>query len=1174
MDIENLAEKILLGEKTIDVQGLWGASRAFVMASLSLIIKKPIVFISFSEDEAEAFAHDFSFFYNELLLLYKNKKKIAGNIRLFPSWEILPYESIAPDADVCGKRLGMLDSLVNGEVFSVSTTVKAMLQRLIPKKALGESAELLLEHDSFELVELKRSLLAGGYKIVDMIENKGDFCIRGSVIEVFCPNMEDPIRAEFSLDSIGFIRTFDVETQRSKERIPELTILPARETVLSRKNLARLQDNLEKKHSLEPEESGAVVAALREGGKLFSPEPYLSYLYPETATLFDYISKDAVFVYDEWQMLEKEGIEFEKLVEKEYKNLSKTHLPTPEENYISFNKFKKFSKSPSINIVSLKSSSRKSASTFFFDVKNNEIPALHLLGKSARSEYFKKISGKFQEWQGSGMNIVILAENAIQRDATQEMLMDIDIDAASCGSCSEVVGKPEGGHVFLRCGYISGGFIMKDINTVFITERDIFGERQKIRRTRNYKTSRFLSSYSDLEIGDYVVHVEYGVGVYKGISKMEIGGILIELLVIAYAGTDELYVPLDRIHLVQKYRYSNTENVTVNKMGGKEWGKAKASVKASLLKVAGALAALYSKRSSVQGFSAIPDNHLLHEFEANFEFEETPDQLAAIAEVKADMESNKVMDRLVCGDVGYGKTEVALRAAFKAVISGKQVAVLVPTTILAQQHYKTFTKRLEPFPVNIGIISRFCTAKEKTLTISEIASGKTDIAIGTHSLLQKNIIFKDLGLLIVDEEQRFGVAHKEKLKKYRAKIDVLTLTATPIPRTLNMAFSGVRDLSIIDTPPEDRFAIHTEIVYLKDNIIKEAVEKELERGGQVFFVHNRVQNIEKIAGYLRKLLPDVRVAVAHGQMNEHVLEKIMTGFCKKEYDILLCTSIVESGLDIPNANTIFINRADMFGLAQLYQLRGRVGRSKHRAYAYLIIPPVITDLAKKRLKAIQKLSDLGSGFKLAAHDMEIRGIGNILGHKQHGKMMSVGFEMYCQMMEETIREARAKEEGDDEYIARPDTVVELNIDSQIPETYINDLNIRLSVYRKLALAESEEEIQETALEIADRFGASPQLVQNLIGTMYIKALAKDLFISKIRHSGGKITIDFLEQTMVKPENIIYVVGKYSSGSRKTSFSKQSLHIGLQEGHSDEELIKTVKTVLGLIKDGEKAVEVN
>jgi len=767
------------------------------------------------------------------------------------------------------------------------------------------------------------------------------------------------------------------------------------------------------------------------------------------------------------------------------------------------------------------------------------------------------------------MNVVILAENAIQRDAIEEMLMDIDIAAIPCDKCSKVIGKREGGGVFLRCGYISGGFITEDLNTVFITEKDIFGERQKIRRTKNYKTSRFLSSYSDLELGDYVVHVEYGVGVYKGITKMEIGGRLIDLLIIAYAGTDELYVPLDRIHLVQKYRYSDTENVTVNKMGGKEWGKAKASVKTSLLKVAGALAALYSKRKAVQGFSAIPDNHLIHEFEANFEFEETPDQLAAIAKVKADMESSKVMDRLVCGDVGYGKTEVALRAAFKAVISGKQVAILVPTTVLAQQHYKTFTKRLEAFPVKVGIISRFSTAKEKNLTISEIASGGADIAIGTHSLLQKNIIFKDLGLLIVDEEQRFGVAHKEKLKKYRAKIDVLTLTATPIPRTLNMAFSGVRDLSIIDTPPEDRFAIHTEIIQLKDNIIKEAAEKELERGGQIFFVHNRVQNIEKIAGYLRKLLPEARVGVAHGQMNEHVLEKVMSGFCEKEYDILLCTSIVESGLDIPNANTIFINRADMFGLAQLYQLRGRVGRSKHRAYAYLIIPPVITDLAKKRMKAIQKLSDLGSGFKLAAHDMEIRGIGNILGNKQHGKMMSVGFEMYCRMMEETILETRAKE-TDEEYVAKPDTVVELNIDSQIPETYINDLNIRLSVYRKLALAESEEEIEETALEIADRFGKPPQLVQNLVGTMYIKAAAKNLFISKIRRGGGKVSIDFLEQTIVKPENIIHVVGKYSTGNRKTSFSKQSLHIGLRESLPDEELIKTVRTVLRLIRDGEKA----
>jgi len=1167
--VENLVKKLELGEKNIDIRGLWGASRALVMAHVSLGINKPIIFISFSEEESEIFARDFSFFWNELSPIYKKKNSKIKNIRFFPSWEILPYESIAPDFEICGKRIGVLDSLLNGEIFSVSTTVKALMHRLIPLNALGNSAELLIKGENFSSEDLVKELGVSGYSKTDIVENMGDFCVRGEVIDIFCPNMSEAIRIEFSQgtnETVKSIRLFDSKTQRSIKSVEEISILPAREVVLTEENLKRMGKEIEKKHTIPPEETCAIVGAVRKGGKAFGAEPYFAYLYSKTSTFFEYLKSDAIIVYDEWKMVEKNGIDFESLVKKEYQNLNLSHFPSPEENYISLNRFKQLTgRLPSLNIASLKSSARKSVSTIFFDIKSNNLSAMSHLGKTARNEYLKKVSNKFHSWIKSGMNVIFIAENQGQKDILEEVLMEMDIPAESMKSFSEFIFNKESksGGVLLHSGYISGGFTIEELNTVFITEREIFGDRQKVRRTRAYKTSRFLSSYSDLKTGDYVVHIEYGIGVYKGVEKLDVGGLSIDFLVIAYADSDELYVPLERLHLVQKYRGADSDNVKIHRMGGKEWNKAKASVKESILKVAGELVALYAKRNTAKGFPFEADNHLIHEFEAAFEFEETPDQLSAICEVKSDMESEKVMDRLVCGDVGYGKTEVALRAALKAAVSKKQVAMLVPTTILAQQHYNTFTKRLAPFPIDVKILSRFCSPKERKVIISNIASGEADIVIGTHSMLQKSVIFKDLGLLIIDEEQRFGVAHKEKLKQYRAKIDVLTLTATPIPRTLNMAMTGTRELSVIDTPPEDRFAIHTEIIQFKDDIIKEGIEKELERKGQVFFVHNRIQNIEKVSSYLSKLMPELRIAVAHGQMNKHMLEKIMTAFCAKEYDLLLCTSIIESGLDIPSANTIFINRADKFGLAQLYQLRGRVGRSKHRAYAYLIVPPVVTDLAKKRLKAIKKLTDLGSGFKLAMHDMEIRGVGNILGHKQHGKMEVVGFDLYCQMLEESVKEIQSKVSGGKEYVPKPDTIVELNIHSGIPEEYIDDLNARLSMYRKLAMTENQEEIKELADEIADRFGKLPQLVKNLISTMYIKILAKDLFITKVKRSGEKLYISFLEATTVSPENIISLVKKYSS--KNTGFSKESLTLELPDIRSDKQVIREVISILRTLR---------
>ncbi len=1167
--IKPIHEKLSLEEKNITLQGLWGSSRALVLANLALKTQKPIIFISFSEDEARDFSSDFSFFFENLKELYKPDNTGIGNIKFFPAWEILPYESIVPDPVVSGFRLGVLYELLNGNSFSISTTVKALMHRLIPKNVLGSNAELLISGEECDRNEIIEKLSTFGYRKVDMVEDRGEFCIRGGVFDIFPPNLTDPLRIRIEGEKVEQINKFDLLTQRSISTVKEVTILPASETILTKETLGRLKSQLEEKHSLEDHEILSLIETIKEGGRAAGAEPYLGYLYSQTATFFDYLGKDVIYAFDERSMVDNDGAGFEKLVEKEYQNLSNSFFPTPKENYLKFNTFKQIvGRGTLLDISSLNQKNKKISTTIHFDVQNNQLASLKGLRKSQRLQHLNTLSKKLKNWFKKEWNVVIVAENSAQQDTIEEMLMEADISARVSKNWHELFDNREYiPEVSLICGKVTNGFSIEKLKLVFLTEKEIFGEKHKLKRTHKNQTSRFLSSYSDLKIGDYVVHIDHGVGVYLGVRQVNIGDIPIELLVISYAKNDELMVPLDRIHLVQKYCGSDSKNVKVHGLGGKEWNRTKASAKDSVLKVAGELVKLYAARKASKGFAFPPDNHLLREFEARFEYEETPDQLSAIADVKEDMESNTPMDRVVCGDVGYGKTEVALRAAFKGVIGGKQVAILVPTTILAQQHYQTFKERLEAFPVRVEVLSRFCTAKQRKEIITDLKDGKIDIIVGTHSLFQKNITFRSLGLLIIDEEQRFGVAHKEKLKQYRSKIDVLTLTATPIPRTLNMSLTGIRSLSIIDTPPEERFAIKTEIIQFKDEIIKSGIEKELERNGQIFFVHNRIENIEKIGNFLKNLVPGLRIATAHGRMNEHSLEKVMAGFSNREYDLLLCTSIVESGLDIPSANTIFVNRADNFGLAQLYQIRGRVGRSKYHAYAYLIVPPVLTELSKKRLKAIQELSDLGAGFRLAAHDMEIRGMGNILGHQQHGKMETVGFYLYCQMMDDAIRDIKGQDKGEVP-VSGVDPQIELSLHCQIPETYIDDLNLRLSMYRKLTSATSQEEIKEATNEIIDRFGNPPPPVKNLISSMFLKLLAKKILISKIKRSGRELSLFFLEETPILPERIMELISKYSSQdkSMQPSFSQDSLTIKLRGSDTNQGIFKETYGIMKFLEN--------
>ncbi len=672
----------------------------------------------------------------------------------------------------------------------------------------------------------------------------------------------------------------------------------------------------------------------------------------------------------------------------------------------------------------------------------------------------------------------------------------------------------------IMVGDISRGFQLDEDQLAVIAEEEIFGVRIKRRGVSEARRKQLLTSLAELKPGDYMVHIDFGVGIYRGLQHLTFSGMEGDFLLLEYAGADKLYLPVDRINLVQRYVGAEGVEPHVDKLGGAGWEKTKAKARAAIQEMAGELLKIYAARQVEEGHAFSPPDELYQEFEAAFAYEETPDQQAAIEDVLLDMESKKPMDRLICGDVGYGKTEVALRGAFKAVMDGKQVAVLVPTTILAQQHMETFSARLKSYPVKVEMLSRFRTPKEQKEIIEGVKNGTVDVVIGTHRLLQKDIVFKDLGLLIIDEEQRFGVTHKERLKKYRAVVDIMTLTATPIPRTLYMSLMGIRDLSIIDTPPVDRLAIKTFVARTSDDLIREAVLRELRRGGQIFFVHNRVQTIGAMAEHLQRIVPEAKIAVGHGQMEEKELERVMLSFMHGESNLLLCTTIIESGLDIPTANTLIVNRADTFGLSQLYQLRGRVGRSKQRAYAYLLIPGegAISADARERLKIIQELTELGAGFRIATHDLEIRGTGDLLGARQSGDIAAVGFELYTELLEEAIRQLKGEELAE-----RVEPEIKLRIPAFIPEDYVREPNQRLIIYKRLTQATSEEDVAEIMGELVDRFGKLPLAALYLVEVMKLRVALKAMLVKEIEFDGKKLVLSFHQKTPVSPDTIIGLI---------------------------------------------------
>ncbi|HAI21535.1 MAG TPA: transcription-repair coupling factor [Clostridiales bacterium UBA8153] len=1027
-----------------------------------------------------------------------------ARVSLYPPLEVLPYEVTAYSGEVVAQRLAALERL-RDEGHVLVTPATALMRRLVPSEVFSRYYHELASGDRCDPQELANSLVEAGYARVDPVDSPGQFGLRGGIVDVFAPGHPQPVRLELFGHEIDGIRAFDPVTQRSTQNLRAVTIPPARELVMDRptrdagvarlradyqafassfpgaESRARMQDRVEEViHRLEADSAGHGAIA------------YLPYFHPP-ASLLDYLPPSTFVVLDEIARIASELSDWQR----DMRELFAARL---EQGALLPGQLAVYHTWPEL-AAQLKK--RHIVHQCLLFKGSPGFTPLKMVGLVSRANQlfwgqWPQLSDEIQSWKAQGRTILLTASNQERAERVAGVLRDAGVESLMPGHHH----PPAPGTVSIVPGNLERGFTLPGLGLVVVSDADLYGRtrsRQPQKRTGDRAPAL---EWLDIKAGDFVVHAHHGIGKYLGVRTLEIEGVQRDYCYIKYAAADALYVPADQIHLIQKYVGAEGHEPKLNRLGGNEWSRVRSRARAAVRKLAQELLGLYALREHSAGHAFGPDTVWQAEFEEAFKFEETPDQLTATREIKRDLERPRIMDRLLCGDVGYGKTEVAMRAAFKAVLDGKQVAVLVPTTILAQQHYQTFGERMQGYPVNVAVLSRFRSPKEQQEVLRKLRAGTVDVVIGTHRLLSADVRFARLGLLIVDEEQRFGVAHKEKIKQMKKAVDVLTLTATPIPRTLHMALAGLRDMSIIDTPPEDRYPVQTFVVPYDDGLVAEAMARELRRGGQVFYVHNRVQSIEKVAFKVGRLLPQGRVAVGHGQMREEHLEKVVVDFLEGKYDVLVSTTIIESGLDMPNVNTLIVDEADRLGLAQLYQLRGRVGRSHRLAYAYFTYRKerLMPETAEKRLQAIVELTELGSGLQLAKRDLEIRGAGNLLGPEQHGFLVTVGFAMYCRLLEEAIQELQGRSVAEE----RPPVTVELRVNAYLPDTYISDHRQKLEFYKRIATVGSIDEAADIADELTDRFGEMPIPVENLLSVARTKVHAARAGVSALSHAQDRV----------------------------------------------------------------------
>lgn len=1154
-EFEAVVDGFGAGDRHQLVTGLAGSPKAFFAAALAGRLAVPALYLVPDPETAGGVAAD--------LAAWLGPEAVLP----FEPLEVLPFEILAQSPEVAGGRLRALVRLaMGGPPVVVVAAAGALLRRLPPPDAFLASCVRLGVGDASDPDDLAERLAAAGYEPEAMVDRPGQFSRRGGIVDVFPLTEPDPVRVEFGADQVASIRSFSVVTQRSLSAFRAVVLPPASEYAVppaarteGRRRIARdLEVAVRRLEPTRPEaaarlkeRAGAAQEAMAAGG--LPPAAYLPYFYPDGgATLFDYLPDGGLVVLDESLRFVEAAQGATRRGQERFAHLLETGqaLPGQVRAYASADEVVREVSRRRLRSVQLSALLRglpQLPPQRVTSVRTRPAPVYH--GR------FDSFLSDLDGWRRLGFRVAVAAPTADRAGRLRDALADGGVFPVSR------LDPAEGfipGQVAVLEGELSAGFVLDDLRLAVLTDQEIYGRPRRRARARAFKEGVRLASLRELRPGDYVVHVLHGIGRYEGIRTLEVDGQHADYLAIAYAGEDRLYVPTSQMDKVQRYVGAEGQTPRVSRLGGADWTRTRQKVKESVTELARELLRLYAVRETREGHAFPADTPWQQDFEAAFRYEETPDQLRAIAEIKADMERPRPMDRLLCGDVGYGKTEVAMRAAFKAVTDAKQVAVLVPTTVLAQQHYHTFRERFSGYPVRIEVLSRFSSPREQAATIRGLTRGTVDIVIGTHRLLSADVQFRDLGLLIVDEEHRFGVAHKERLKALKETVDCLVLTATPIPRTLHMALAGIRDMSVIETPPEDRFPVQTVVVEYHDELVRDAIHRELDRGGQVFYVHNRVRTIEAAARRVMRLVPSARVAIAHGQMDEDALERVMLDFVEGGFDVLVCTTIIESGLDIPNVNTLIVEDADQLGLAQLYQLRGRVGRSNRLASAYFTYrrERLLSEPAEKRLEALRDFTELGAGFFIAMRDLEIRGAGNLLGPEQHGHIAAVGFELYSQLLEEAVRAVKGEPAPRE---APP--AIELRVDAYLPDGYVRDPQQKIEIYQRLVGVSTPAEVAELAAELGDRFGAPPPPVRRLLAVARIRALAAAVGVTGIGQRGRMVELQFNETALRRPERFVQFVQGYAGRAWVSGDPNPALRLRVPE-LAEDELLRVVADLLG------------
>nr|WP_123608058.1 transcription-repair coupling factor [Mobilisporobacter senegalensis] len=1117
--------------------------------------------------------------YNDLKAkeIYEDYKLYDRNIFIYPAKDIIFYSADIHGNAITKDRLTILKRLILKEPTTIITTIDGGMDNILPLEIIRKRVINLEVGKILDLEKIKGELVHLGYEREGQVDGPGQFAIRGGIIDIYPLTEDSPYRIELWDDEIDTIRSFDVSSQRSIENVQSLDIYPATEMVLDVNTLTNGLKKIEKeksehvntlreqKKTEEAHRINELIEEFKENitsfGGLIGVESYIKYFYDNTVSFFDYFSnEDTCFFLDEPSRIAERG----EVIETEFRE---SMIGRIEKGYILPNQANAISSFREI-LAKLNLKKTMLLSTMDYKVAHMSVKCKFTLTTKSINPYnnnFEVLVKDLTRWKAKGYRVVLLSSSRTRAGRLSEDLREYELNAFYGDSLDRVL---QPGEIMVSSGNLHRGFEYPLIKLVIISESDIFGGEKKKRKKRTSYEGKKIQSFNDLNIGDYVVHENHGLGIYKGIEKIEVDKISKDYIKIEYANSGVLYILATGLDVIQKYASADAKKPKLNKLNSIEWKNTKAKVKTAVKDVAKELVQLYAIRQAKEGYQFGKDTVWQKEFEEMFPYEETEDQLMAIESTKRDMESKKIMDRLICGDVGYGKTEIAIRAAFKAVSDGKQVVFLVPTTILAQQHYNTFIQRMMDFPISIDILSRFRTTAQQKKTLERLKKGNLDIIIGTHRVLSKDVFFKNLGLLIIDEEQRFGVTHKEKIKQLKGDVDVLTLSATPIPRTLHMSLIGIRDMSVLEEPPVDRMPIQTYVLEHNEEIIREAINRELARDGQVYYVYNRVNNIDEVANMIAKLVPEANVAFAHGQMNERELEKIMFDFINGEIDVLVSTTIIETGLDISNVNTMIIDNADKLGLSQLYQLRGRVGRSNRTAYAFLMYKrdKMLREVAEKRLQAIKEFTDLGSGFKIAMRDLEIRGAGNILGSEQHGHMEAVGYDLYCKMLNEAVKSLK----GDISYEETYDTTVDIDIDAFIPSTYIRSEAVKLDMYKRVAEIENEEEFLDMQEELIDRFGELPKCVNNLLNIALVKALAHKAFITNVIHKNDSVKLVMYNKAHVDVTKIPLLLERYKNTLKFTTDANPYFTYLLNTKQKDYKkdtytLISNLKNLLNDIK---------